>query len=89
MKNFVALIIVLSFFQTTVSFGCGGCAKAKSASMASNIQSTLATSTNKLSGGRIIGGVGQAKAFKNDKVFESVGKDQGEIDPNWKSSISE
>lgn len=87
MRVLLSLLVLVSF--NTSSLACSGCSKSKGGNMASNIQSSPGSATNGLSGARMIASGAPAKAFKNAKVFESVGRDQGEEDPNWKSSISE
>ena len=90
-----ALITVLALgiflLLETNALACKGCS-VKSNSVQNNVQSSNGIQNNPqgLAGAKIARGItGTEKTFKDDKVFESVGKDQGTVDPNWSSAIGE
>ena len=91
MKVFVTALVFLSVVSAEKSLACAACSPNASKQIRNNIQSAPGamsgnSATVQLAKGAPMGG---EKAFKNEKVFESVGKDQNDTDPNWNSSIGQ
>lgn len=91
MKLFWIGFMVLNI--SSYSLGCGGCSKKTSSQISGNIQSTLGTPAANGGGTKIIAAQKTQAAFKDARVFDSVGRDQGVADGEkfngWSSSISQ
>ncbi len=91
MRSLITGALLLSLFHVTLAHGCAGCALSKQKNLTANIQADsgrTASNAARGSGGRVTAQEAQA-AFKDSKVFDSVGRDQGEVDSNWSSAIGD
>ena len=86
----LAILLVLSF--CVEAFPCAACSKNASTQISNNIQSSPGNGAKYgFAEARAARGTtsDNNRSFKNDKVFDSVGKDQGEANSNWNSSTGD
>lgn len=84
------ILAITSTFLSAPSFGCSACTIKASADLVRNFNAASGTSSGGTSsassgGGKMIAAAKTKSAFKDSKIFDSVGNQ--EPDPNWKSSI--